>query len=275
MSEMAYGERILSRLPGVGNLVAVDAIWYPSPEEVEKAFLQLAGYLDHMAIPMVSSQFIAMRDTEERFETETDPEGTHWAPLDPDYLESKLNAGYPEDILHRTGLLEDVAPLGWRIIGDSLMYDTSGLPEYGRFHQTGTGLFEAAETGSTFRSAARIHRDRVSGSAGWQGVKYVDSHANMNVGRGMALPPRPFIGLSEGAMDEIALVFETWMDVGIESMPLPPAPRAPSPPAGFNVAAVETAFVGGVGHPVVGMTARGQPIVHIPGVGRRFASFNR
>jgi hypothetical protein len=233
MSEMAYGERILSRLP-MGNLIAVDAIWYPSPEEVEKAFLQLAGYLDHMAIPMVASQFIAMKDTEERFETETDPEGTRWAPLDPDYLASKVGAGYPEDILHREGTLEDVAPLGWRIMGDSLMYDTTGLPEYGRFHQTGTGLFEAAETGGTFRSAARIHRDRVRGIEK-TGTKYIDAHANMNVGRGMALPPRPFIGLSEAAMDEIALVFETWMDAGIESMPLPPAPRAPSPPSGFTV----------------------------------------
>lgn len=184
--------------------------WVPEndPETLAAEMLQLSGYLENTAVPLYETRQIAIADTHQRFATETDPSGTPWVPLDPDYLESKINQGYPEDILYREGDLERAAtsPAAWTVVGDDLLvFNPEVLPDYGAYHQSGTG---DTETILAFRAKKAEWRDS---HAGGKGGKHLGG-----MGRGKNLPQRQFIGLSAFAVGEIYEAFDSWFDRGVE-----------------------------------------------------------
>jgi phage gpG-like protein len=197
--------------------------WHPSPEVVEREFMRLAGYLDNVEEPLIASWAVARKDTGERFDTETDPDGTHWVELDDEYLTRKLSEGYPPDILHRTGVLENQAPSGWVVMGETLVYNTAGLPEYGLLHQDGTG--DPSDWGiarTQHRAQVKLRRAGDIAFLDYEG----GIHDSMGIGRGNALPARPFIGLSTEAVEEIATIFDLWFDAGVSGIFIQTGPIA-------------------------------------------------
>lgn len=200
-------------------------IWYewdPSPEQVENAFLKLADYLDDASGPMLYTLFLARGSTEERFETDTDPDKEQWRELDPDYLWYKVYDGYSEEILERTGVLKDAAPNGWRVVGNTLYYDTSVLPPYGLTHQFGSGEKNVGvagehrarvKAGKAVKAKSKVYRSRFIRGKGHE--------TPTEIGRGHALPQRAFIGLTEEDTVDIEALFNLWMDRGVEEMPWP------------------------------------------------------
>lgn len=203
---MPVGAKKLGAFGLLGGDVTVEGAWIPDPEVEAGVMLQIAGHLENTARPMLSAAAIARQDTKERFETETDPEGTEWAELDPDYKAYKVGQGGDPRILRWTQDLMRAAtsPSAWLVMDDSLVFDPSVLPSYGLAHQSGSG-----EENVGF---ARDHKERIaSGTIDLvPGEKRAQKRENLGIGAGNALPARPFIGLSEDAIGEIALVFDEW-----------------------------------------------------------------
>lgn len=171
--------------------------------------MEVANNLENTAEPLLAASRILAEDTQERFTIETDPDGNEWIPLDEEYLASKLSLGYPPDILHRTGDLEKAATdiAAYKIVGDSIFFDTSGLPSYGLLHQTGSG-----EEGNI--GAAALHRFRSRDDEEYRRAEG-GPHSSLGIGRGNALPARPFIGMSEAAEEKTWALFDLWFDEAI------------------------------------------------------------
>jgi Phage virion morphogenesis family len=172
------------------------------PYTAAARMLTIAGYTEATEVPLELSRQIAIRDTKEHFDKQEDPEGEPWEELDPEYRRAKLVLQYPDEILHRSGLLEERATSqeAWLVIGEALVFDPFVLPQtnyqgepvnYGKIMQEGRA--------SDFASLGKKGEETFPGS----GERY---EKDVHVG----LPPRPFIGLSDHAIEEITAVFATW-----------------------------------------------------------------
>jgi phage gpG-like protein len=204
MSEVLYTEERVSQLGSFatefGGSINLYGNWVPghSPDDAAAVLMGVAGYLGAVQVPMEEAKLIAMEDTKERFDTETDPEGEPWEPLDANYQHYKVEVeGYPDMILQRTELLKDVATSAhaWLVIGPTLVFDPFVLPKddgfnYGQFHQTGG-------TGA--------RKPRVA-----KGPQFVGGEARLG-----GVPARPFIGLSDEAVAKISAAFSLWADGAI------------------------------------------------------------
>lgn len=182
----------------------------PDPYKIQLELERVAANLENLTPPLVASARILADDTQQRFDTETDPDGDAWIPLDEEYLANKESLGYPPDILHRTGDLEKAATniAAYRVVNDSVFFETSGLPPYGLLHQVGSGDPASVGMAAVHRQESRLdpeHRKREGGP-----------HSNQAIGRGQALPARPFIGMSEQAEGKIWEVFNLWFDEATE-----------------------------------------------------------
>jgi len=174
--------------------------------------MTIADFLGNTQVPMQVAREIAIKDTKEHFDREEDPDGLSWPELSDDYALYKAKLQYPDDILHMTGTLEDRATShdAWIVIGEALIFDPMALPQqdfkgkqinYGMVHQQGrSDHFLLGEKGQeTFPGSGSFYDE--------------DVHSG--------LPARPFIGLSDQAVEEITGVFATWFaeaenaDIGI------------------------------------------------------------
>lgn len=172
--------------------------------EGETLMLEIAGELDNVTLPMLAARHIAMEDMQQRFDTETDPENTPWEPLDPDYWRYKQSLGFPDKILQRTQDLMHAATSAdaWLIFENTMMFNPEVLPSYGLLHQAGSG--DPSHHGMRADNVERAASagNRIEGG----------SHSSLGIGRGNALPARPFIGMSSEAEDKIFFVFEEWFN---------------------------------------------------------------
>ena len=186
--------------------IQLQIISVPDPKDIQLELERVAANLEHLGPPLAASARILADDTQERFDTETDPDGDPWIPLDEEYLTSKISLGYPEDILHRTGDLERSATQigAYKIVGNSVFFDTSGLPSYGILHQVGSG-----DPGNVGEGAR--HRFRSKDDPAYR-KELGGPHSSMGIGSGNALPARPFIGMSEHAEEKIWAAFDLWFD---------------------------------------------------------------
>jgi hypothetical protein len=167
--------------------------------------MRIAEALEDMTKPMLAAQAISRADMHVRFDTDSDPDGNHWVSLDPDYARKKESmGGDPNDILTFSGAGEAAATseAAFPIDGNTLFFNTSVLPEYMLYHQHGSG------EGSNAGFAAEF-RERVRAGVMDEGES---SHVSLGIGRGNALPKRPFIGVSEKAQLQIIEVFDLWFD---------------------------------------------------------------
>lgn len=191
-----------------GEIITLE--WVPDPSVVEGAILRVANYFDDLAKPLIAAAAIARADMRARFETETTPDGGTWAPLDPEYLVRKQSLGANEGILKRWGDLENAATSSeaFLVRGNDLFFTTNGLPFYWRWMQEGTGEGGVnAGAHADFRERVRASKGLVEDTGG--------AHESLGIGRGKATPPRPYIGISADAEEQIFEVFDLWFAEGV------------------------------------------------------------
>lgn len=172
--------------------------WTPSPEETEREFIQLADYYHDVDEPLRALLGIAQADTAQRFKEESSPARVPWAELTQEYLARKDREGFRRNpILVREGELRDRAPLGWTIVGETIVYDPLVLPRIKKGKDAGKNL-------------GLIHQEG-SGGGGNAGKGRNTGITN----RGKSLPARPFIGLTITAQYEMEYVWEQWVEEGV------------------------------------------------------------
>ena len=242
----------------------ITATWEPEPEQLALQLLRLANYYDNMLTPLLESQRIAIESTELHFETESDPSGVKWPPLDGwdedgehgGYLREKINAGYPEDeILVRTGAGKEAATssLSWFVSEEALMFEPEGLPEYMKYHQAGT-------------EHLGVERDRIAKKlAQNEKVTKEEGRIFAQGGQGKYLPQREFIGFGPDDIELFEVAWNEWFASGIEMIEEFPGGGSPITPMGSNVLGT---------FPIIGYTKRGQPMLRTPG-GVRFGKLPR
>jgi len=156
-----------------------------------KVLFEMADFIEDVAVPLTVVKEIARRDMAERFETEIAPNGRAWAALNPDYETWKQEEHGDLPILTLTGDLRNKATSegAWSVSGDSVWFSTASLPIYWSAHQYGV-----QDWSFTPESGPRTG-------------EYIELFGK--------LTPRPFIGLSEEAENEILAYMDGWFEFGI------------------------------------------------------------
>ncbi len=213
-ARVLQGEKQLGTFGGLGGAMrfSIDAV--PDPSRVAFDLMKIAGYLEDTGPPMRAAARIGKEDMQRHFDTDSDPEGNPWTPLDPEYLKKKAKMARlktnPDNILTLSYDLERAATgdAAWITTENALFFSTKGLPGYWDVHQSGSD----ASGMSGYAAGVRLrteNKDRFEDDP--KGGK----HTNMGIGRGQATPPRPFIGLSLEAQNQIVELFDLWFDTGI------------------------------------------------------------
>jgi hypothetical protein len=173
-------------------------------DQVAQALLQLAGYVSRVQVPLLAAREIAADETARLFDEEVDVDGEPWAENNEDYKEWKESKGKDTRVMHKEGFLADAAPTGWRVVGNTLVYDTTVLPE-AESDQANYGLINHfGGERSPF------------GKAATEFFKSADIELLM-----VPIVPRRFIGLTEDAQDLIIAEFTTWLEEGLEEFDAP------------------------------------------------------
>lgn len=177
------------------------AEWHPSPEVIEQWLLKMANEFENWTEPLLKARQVMIEDTKRHFRTESDPDGDAWQELNPSYRASKLKAGFPDQILVRTGALQQAATSeeAWFIDERSIYFRESALPPYGPVHQEGTLEAGARFFGLQGEAIRKIQAGEMPSEA--------ELGTLGSSGKGKNLPPRPFIGLSVEAENEIEAIF--------------------------------------------------------------------
>lgn len=172
----------------------IEFFWKPDPEILARKILTLKDYLENFKPPLEASRSIARADMQRHFDTETAPDGSAWAPLSPE----TINTYGEHPILDLTGLMKAAATsdTAFPIDANDLYFSTAGLPFYAMFHETGRGS----------RHAGLYAEMRAQGLALVEGIEEIS---------GGAMPARPFIGISTEAQDLIIEVFDAWFEGGV------------------------------------------------------------
>lgn len=251
-----------SRVAGVFDLGDgehfVVAEWFPDPREIEIEMLKMASRFDDWAVPLQAAREVMIESTRIHFETESDPYGDKWQPLDEDYRKSKVDRGKPDRILVLEGDLERAATSeqAWFVSQDAIFFDTSVLPPYGPIHQEGTTEGEKAA-----KLQASIEKP----------VSQFTQQDFENIskgGHGLNIPQRMFVGAGVDDIAEIEEIFlqhmnrtieEPWRTIGGGGVITGP-----------KIGDMGT-FKGG-NFPIMGFTSKGQPILRTP-AGPRFGRF--
>lgn len=185
-------------------------------ENISFNLLKLKGQLEDYHVPMQVIKKIAKHDMEKHFITDTDPEGRPWTALDEDYKRWKgEHGGDPEDILTFTGDLESAATseAAWDVYygRDSaiLAFDTEPLPDYWEAHQEGTEGGERTKLRKIVAAGGTAKQVRA------QSIK-AEEAGHTGEGKGMNIPPRPFIGLSIEAQEDMAAFIDVWVSGSVK-----------------------------------------------------------
>jgi hypothetical protein len=105
--------------------------WSPDPIVFGDAILQVEEGLRHTEMPMALAMQEVQGDIRERFETETNPDGTPWAPWAESYENFAIE--FPNiGVLRQTGELAEKAENALLINGDTLFFDEGQI-----WHQEG------------------------------------------------------------------------------------------------------------------------------------------
>lgn len=126
----------------------IEAHWEPNPGFLAGNLERAAAELADLSVPVESAKEILIRDTENSFDSESDPFGLPWAQWSESYSKSVGHKHGPlvgqDQILTRGSDLRDYATSdeAWQTrfgpdFGE-VEFDGSGMPEYGAYHLTGT-----------------------------------------------------------------------------------------------------------------------------------------
>lgn len=195
----SFAGRAAGSFGGAGG--ALEFFWIPNPLAVSNEIFRIADYVHDVAVPLRIAKEIARADMRRKFRTQTDPRGHEWHQWSASYapIARRTNKG---KILQRTGKMEEaaVSEEAWVVTGNMLFFNTANMPRgkrgepYWYFHETGTAEeYEIHFAGRT-----------------------LSGFENIAVGAGNALPPRPFIDISDEGRLQILEAVDQWFDGGIE-----------------------------------------------------------
>ena len=140
--------------------------------------------------------------TKERFKTQTAPDGTAWAPLQPRYARRKKYA--KDKILTLRGYLRDIPR--WQPVGDSGVEVGTNV-KYAAIHQLGGSIDQNAQS-------RKVRYRSVSGRVLFAGKKDKKGVTERWVTRGayqVNIPARPFLGISTEDDKEIRSIILDWV----------------------------------------------------------------
>lgn len=192
-----------SRVAGIFDLGDgehfVVAEWFPDPRQIEAELVKIANNFNDWTVPLQAAKESMIESTRIHFETETDPYGDKWPDLDPDYKDTKVSHGFPDQILVRTGELERSATSeqAWFVDQSAIWFNAGALPYYGPMHQEGTSEGEA---GSKLRNI--IENPPMHG-----GFTEEELGILQQGGQGLNLPQRMFVGADVDTIAEIEAIF--------------------------------------------------------------------
>ena len=146
-----------------------------------RAFQRLHLLMDNTTPVMAAIGTGLVESTHTRFETETDPDGVAWAPLNPDYAAIKKGAGILRESAMRGGLQGSITRRATR---DTVEVGTNKI--YAGVHQNGATIVPVNAPHLRFRMAS--------------GLVQADS---------VTIPARPFVGISA---DDVRMMEETVVD---------------------------------------------------------------
>lgn len=198
----------------------VVAEWEPDPAVVEAELFKLARDTEDWAQPLSEARAAIIYDTEAHFDSQSDPYGKKWTALSPEYAKRKPQ--HADEILQLEGTLKAaaIAEDNWFIDERDISFKTEGLPFYGPYHQAGTAPAGVAEVLAKLRTGQEISR----------------AEAGLTLsgfGRGMNLPQRMFIGMSDLAIAEVEQIFIDWLSkLVVTDIPLFGGGRAVRGPGG-------------------------------------------
>lgn len=183
--------------------------WYPDPDVVAMELIETSENLEDRSVPLALSRVVAQQEHMDHFESQSDPEGTPWRPWSASYapIAAATNVG---QILQRYMDLEYavVSPEAYPVTLDSVFFSTAGLPEYWLWNQEGTGSFQNWGFIDTRTEEIRSRGLKV----------YMPGGINWGIGKGQALPARPFVGMSVEAQLKILEIFDMWFDSAVTSV---------------------------------------------------------
>jgi hypothetical protein len=174
-------------------------------DAASRAIFELANWVEDVEEPLQGAKEIARADMERRFIKQEDPFGIKWEDLTPaTEIEKFKDVGFILPILTRTSALRDAATdeAAWFVRGDSVMFDTSGLPKYWKYHQQKGGR-------GAIKRLVRPKNSRMENIETTNTAPYTDETHNMH--------QRAFIGLSEMAEEEIEAYISSWLEAGLET----------------------------------------------------------
>ncbi len=202
----------MGRIAGVFPIGAtgeefVVAEWVPDPEVIAAELFKLANDLEDWTEPLTEARAAMIYDTELHFETQSDPYGRQWTALEEEYLKNKLAAGFPDEILTRSGDLRKAATSesAWMITERDIIFRTEALPfspggfNYGAANQAGTISGDVSNVLHKLRTGQNLTTHEVGIALG-------------GAGSGMNLPQRMFIGADEDTIAEIEAIFVNWIN---------------------------------------------------------------
>lgn len=113
--------------------------WEPDLKRIESNLLEAEEYFHNPTAPIAAARLIAIRDTEEHFYKEEDPEGNAW-----DYwADSYASTAEAENvgILRKSENLFYAAtdPSAYQVVPNAMFIDTSKFPPYWAVQQDGGG----------------------------------------------------------------------------------------------------------------------------------------
>ena len=178
----------------------------------EEARRNLAALLDRMSRPRPfyeAAGDLLQASTFDRFDTETAPDGTPWAPLKPATIRARLSRGRSQImILREQGRLRGSI---FRRIDDEGAIIGSEVP-YAAIHQFGGTIDMSARAGTIFR------RRFADGSLG---RRFAKRENKTSVGTEVAIgayritiPARPFLGVSRNDEADIFAQAHKWLAIG-------------------------------------------------------------
>lgn len=221
--------------------------WSPPPEVLQAKLVGLANKMENTLGPMLEARQVAIESTALHFETQSDPYGTPWESLDAVYEKAKTRAGYPEDILIRTGEGEKAATSesSYYVTEDSIWFIPANMPRYMDYHQSGT---RPAALGSALEKIRTSMNEPSFTRAEAKALK-------TRTGRGKNLPKREFIGLNAFDIELIEGIFNAWFASNIiEEFPTGGG-LGSGMGTGFNMLGE---------FPIIGYTSKGQPMLRTP-----------
>jgi len=174
-------------------------------EAASRAIFELANWIEDVEEPLEAAKEIARNDMEKRFIKQEDPFGIKWENLTPaTEVEKFKDVGFILPILTRTRALRDAATdeAAWFVRGDSVVFDTSGLPDYWKYHQQKGGR-------GAVKRVVRPRNSEMENISTLSTPPYIDKTHNM--------PQRAFIGLSETAEEEIEAFIDAWLSAGFQT----------------------------------------------------------